>query len=151
MSNPFHILIDRLKNGSSQAIDETLNPEFLEIEEEDLRAESEVKVKGKAYLTESELILNLNAATKVMMPCSICNQMTHVDLAIENFYHAHPLDEIPSGVYSFKAPLREALLIELPKYAECNQGKCPKREDMTPYLKEKKQNKDTHFPFSDLV
>ena len=151
MDDPFQIWVDRLKQGQSQAINESLSPDFLDLEEDELQAKAPVVVKGKAYLTEAELILNIDASTRVKMPCSVCNKMTDIDLVIENFYHAHPLEEIPSGVYDFRTPLREALVIELPKYIECNEGKCPSRTELTPYLKGKnKAEEDVHFPFSNL-
>ncbi len=151
MGNPFQIWIDRLKSGQSQTINESLPPDFLDLErEEELRTETPVLVKGKAYLTDSELILHLDASTKVMMPCAVCNKMTQIELAIENFYHTHPLEEIPSGTYDFRTPLREALIIELPKYVECNKGKCPSRKEIDPYLKGKSKDDNIHFPFSNL-
>ena len=151
MDNSFQIWIDRLKSGQSQQINESYPPDFLDLaDEEDLRTEVLVLVKGRAYLTESELILNVDASTKIMMPCAVCNQMTEIELTIENFYHTHPLEEIRSGIYDFRTPLREALILELPKYVECNKGKCPSRTEINPYLKGKSKDDDIHFPFSNL-
>lgn len=151
MSNPFQIWIDRLKNGQKQLIKESISPGFLGIQEDELVFKNPVEVKGEAYLTESELILHLDASTKASMPCAICNLMTEFKLSVKDFYYAEPLNQIPSGIYSFQEPLREALLIELPKYVECNAGKCPDREKLTPFLcSEKKTEENTHFPFSNL-
>ena len=151
MSNPFQIWIDRLKNGQKQLIKESITPGFLDINEEELVFDCPVKVNGQAYLTESELILQLSASTIAKMPCAICNQMMEFHLSITNFYHAEPISDIPSGIYSFEEPLREALLIELPKYVECSNGKCPGRDKLTPFLRsETKKQENTHFPFSNL-
>jgi uncharacterized metal-binding protein YceD (DUF177 family) len=151
MDNPFQIWIDRLKTGQSQLINESFKPDFLDIREEELQLNSPVIVLGEAYVTESELILRLKASTKAHMPCAVCNQMIPVELSIKDFYHAQPLSEIPSGIYDYQTALREALLIELPGYVECNQGKCPDRKVIAPYLRsEKKVEENTHFPFSNL-
>lgn len=151
MSSPFQIWIDRLKSGQSQLINESFNPDFLDVREEELQLNSPVLVEGEAYLTESELILRLKASTNAMMPCAICNQMIRVELSVKDFYHTQPINEIPSGIYDYQPPLREALLIELPRYVECNQGKCPDRKIIAPYLRsEKKVEENTHFPFSNL-
>lgn len=151
MNDPFQIWVDRLKGGKTQKINESLDPSFLDVQEEELRLDAPVIVIGEAYLSDNELILRLTASTQVSMPCAICNQMIPVKLAVNDFYHAHPLDEIPSAIYDFRIPLREALLIELPKYVECNQGKCPERKVIAPYMRSgEKIKKDTHFPFSNL-
>lgn len=151
MNDPFQIWVDRLKGGQTQKISESLNPTFLDIQEEELKLNSPVVVMGEAYLSDDELILRLTASTQVFMPCAICNQMIPVSLSVNDFYHAQPLSEIPSAIYDFRPPLREALLIELPKYVECNQGKCPDRKLIAPYMRSGERKKeDTHFPFSNL-
>ena len=151
MSDPFVILIDRLKGGHSQKIEGAFSPSFLGTDEPDLRFTNKVIVKGEAYLTDAHLIIHLKASTKVAMPCSVCNQMIETDLKVENFYHTEPVEEIRGAKFEFSEALREALLIELPKTVECNQGKCPERDAMTPYLRsEKRSDKTTHFPFADM-
>ncbi len=151
MNSPFQVWIDRLKSGQTQLINESFTPEFLDLQEKELILDSPVIVKGEAYLTESELILHIKASTQATMPCAICNQMVHIELLIKDFYHAQPLSEIPTGIYDYQEPLREALLIELPKYVECNPGKCPERSVIAPYMRsEKKTEENTHFPFSNL-
>jgi uncharacterized metal-binding protein YceD (DUF177 family) len=142
------IWIDRLKNGKVQLINESFDPAFLDIQEEELRPHSSILATGEAYLTENELIVKLQASTDVMMPCAVCNQMIPKTLAIKDFYHAQPITEIPSAVFDFQPFLREALLLELPHYAECNQGKCPERGNLTPYLKVEQEK--NNFPFSNL-
>lgn len=151
MNSSFQIWIDRLKSGQNQLINESFAPDFLDVREEELQLNSPVIVTGVAYLTESELILRLNASTKVMMPCAICNRMIELDLSIKDCYHAQPIEKINSGIYDYRDLLRESLLIELPQYVECNQGKCPDRKIIAPYMREKqKEEPNTHFPFSTL-
>ena len=147
----FQIWIDRLKSGGTQLINESFNPDFLDIQEKELQLNAPVIVTGEAYLTENELILRVQASTKAMMPCSICNQMIQIELSVKDFYHAEPTSEIRTGIFDYQTHLREALLIELPQYVECNQGKCPERKIIAPFLRsEKKVKEETHFPFSNL-
>jgi uncharacterized metal-binding protein YceD (DUF177 family) len=151
MSNSSQILIDRLKQGQTQLIQERFSPDFLDIQEEELKNDSPISVSGEAYVSETELLLHVNASTSVSMPCAICNQFVSVPLSVHNFYHAEPLDDIPSAIFDYQPLLREALLLELPKYVECNQGKCPARATLTPYLKPEARAEETnHFPFSQL-
>lgn len=147
----FKILIDRLKGGVTQKIEETLSPSFLEINETELQFPEAVSVKGEAYVTDTHLIVHLKTKARAFMPCAICNEMTPVSLQVDNFYHTQLLEEIPSAVFDFREPLREALLIELPKYAECNLGNCPQRALLTPYLRsEVRADNTTYLPFADM-
>ncbi len=151
MSEPFQILVDRLKDGKVYKIDETFAPSFFEIDEPDLRFDSPVYVQGEAYLTDGDLILRLKAKTKAMMPCAVCNKMIEKELKVDNFYHAQPLAEIRSGIFDFRECLREDLLIELPQTIECNQGKCPDRPSLAAYIRSQgAKEKPTYFPFSDI-
>ncbi len=147
----FEILIDRLRNGVTQKIDGAFEPEFLGVEENELQFPKKIQVCGETYLAEDHLVLRLKASTHAKMPCSVCNRMIEIELKIENFYHTEPLEEIRSGVFNYNEALREALLIELPQYVECNQGKCPERASLAPYLHSKKtKDEKTHFPFADM-
>lgn len=151
MHEPFKILIDRLNKGETQKIDETLEPAFLALNEKELQFPEKVMVKGDAYLTDDHLIIRLKAKTAASMPCAICNEMIRIELNIEDFYHAQPVEEIPSAIFDFSEVLREGLLIGLPQYVECNKGKCPERATLAPYLKPKaREEKTTYFPFADM-
>lgn len=152
MSDAFILYIDRLKGEAVQKLGMLLSPEFFDIHESDLLFEDPVEVSGEAYLVEEELIIHMNASTTARMPCSICNQMLPITLSIKNFYHAEPLSSIKSGLFDLREPLREALLIELPKTVECPGG-CKERESIAPYLKknpEAPNAPEPYFPFSDL-
>lgn len=148
MDDIFKIWIDRLKANQTLHIDESFPSEFLDIQETELKMDTPVQIKGEAYTSEGELILHLSASTKGSMSCAVCNQMTEFDLKIQDFYHAVPLTEIPSACFDMREPLREALLLELPKFVECNRGKCPEREVISPYLR--KEEDKSHYPFSNL-
>lgn len=143
----FKILIDRLKGGHTHKIEEGLDPAFLGPDEPELHFKTKVIVKGEAYLTDSHLIIHLAAATKVRMPCAICNEMIETELKVDHFYHTEPIEEIPSAIFDYSEALREALLIELPRTVECNKGKCPQRPAVAPFLR---AEKNTHLPFANM-
>ena len=149
MTEDFKIYIDRLKGGQVQKIEGSFSPSFLEVDEEELQFDQPVIVKGEAYLTDDHLIIHLSAATMAEMPCSVCNKMIKTPLSVGNFYHTEPLTEIPDAIYDFGLALREALLIELPRTVECNNGKCAGRETIAPYLRGEKRT-ETYYPFSDI-
>lgn len=146
------IWIDRLKAGQTQKIKESLDPSLMQIDEAELKFDFPVEVEGEAYLSEKELICRFKAATCAMMPCAICNQLIKIDLVLGAFYHAEPIDEIPGAVFDYREALREAFLIELPRYVECNGGKCPERSAIASYMhsKPKKKEEEIYFPFSGL-
>lgn len=143
----FNILIDRLKGGQTLKIEEKADPAFLGPDEPELLFKTPVTVKGEAYLTDDHLILHVTAATKVEMPCAVCNAMISVDLKVTDYYHTEPVEEIRSAVYDFSEVLREALLIELPRTVECSGGKCPDRAKIEPFLRPQDR---TNFPFADI-
>lgn len=148
MSDSLKILIDRLRGGLTQKLDGELDPSFLGPEEPELRFGSQVHVKGEAYTTDTHLVIHLHADTKVSMPCAVCNQMIEIVLKAEHFYHTEPLEEIKGAVFDYSDALREALLIELPRTVECNQGNCPEREIITPFLRS--ETRTETFPFADM-
>ncbi len=151
MTELFKIWIDRLKGGTTQKIEENLDPSFLGPNEPELRFAFKVHVKGEAYLTNAHLIIHLKAQTKISMPCAICNEMIDTGLKVDNFYHTEPIEEISGACFDYAQVLREALLIELPKTIECNGGNCPERIAMEPYLRPKTRGKTTYFPFDHLT
>ena len=152
MQEAFKIWIDRLGEGHVQKINGSFDPAFLEIDEKELKFSAPVQAAGEAYLADRHLVIHLKAQTKATVPCAICNEMTDMELKVENFYHSEAIEEIPSAVFDFSGPLRDALLIELPHYFECCGGNCPERENLVPYLRSapKTEGKKSNFPFADL-
>jgi uncharacterized metal-binding protein YceD (DUF177 family) len=153
MSDAFIIYIARLQGDSVQKIGMILSPAFFDVNEPDLIFQDPVEVSGEVYLAEEELVLHLNASTIARMPCSICNQMPPISIALTKFYHTEPLSSMKTGLFDMRAPLREALLLELPITLECPGG-CKERQVLEPFLRkdhpEAKDAPETYFPFSDL-
>ena len=156
MHDEFKIYVDQLRNGHETIIDEQLEPDFLDIQDQDLMFNKPVKLKGKAYVAEKELILHWDVKTEALVPCKICNDLVSIDIQIEDLYFTKPLSEIKTGIFNFKDLLRETILLEVPAFTECNGGNCLHRKEMKKYLKEKptsssKEDKSEYYqPFADL-
>lgn len=137
------------KNGKVK-FSEEISPKFLELSGEDeLGCGSPVVVKGEAYVVDKSLILTISVRTEVTLPCSICNSPVQVALKLENLYHVEPISHIRDGMYRLNPFLREAILLEAPAYAECCEGNCPERGEISSYLVEEKEA-DRYHPFESL-
>ncbi len=134
MGDEFKIFVHRLKDGQKEKIEESLSPAFLEIHEEELAFKKPILLHGEAEFAEQTLVLRLGVETEATMPCAICNQDVQVKLNIPNFVHTVQLEEIKGDVYNFKEVLREAILLELPSRAECNEDNCPEREALSKFF-----------------
>lgn len=146
----FKIFIDRLKKGEVEAIAFSQEPSFLGIEEKELKFHDPIQVSGEAYLVHNELVVKLSLKTKGELPCAICNRPTPFDIEVNNFYLTEPLEEIPSHIFDYSAEAREAILLEVPFVVECNEGVCPDRKDIAPYLASPSSDEGGWKPFKDL-
>lgn len=152
MDDSFKIYIDRLNVGDEEVIEETFNPDFMEIDEKELSFPFPIHVFGKAYLTKEDLFLDFSLSTFALMPCAICNEMSKVPIKIEHFSHTENLKDIHGGIFNFKNLIREALLLELPLAIKCQGDNCPEQEYVLKYMKKNKgdEEKRSFHPFADL-
>ena len=155
MVDCFTLCLEQLREGKTLPIELSLDPHELEIGDEELTFISKIIVDGGAYLAEDHLVIQLDLQGQSQLPCSICNQPVKNSFNLKNVYITKPLLEIKGGRFSFKEDLREAILLETPSFVECNDGHCPERESIQPYLKTtssssevKKDN--TYYPFGNL-
>ncbi len=148
------VYIDRLKGGTTQKIAETLPPDFLDIKEEELIFKDPVRVRGEVYLADDYLVIQLNVETTAQLPCAICNEIISFPVVIKNANITLPLSEINSAIIDLSEKIRETILLQIPLFTECNNGKCPERENIKKFLKTEEKPSDpedvTHFPFSNL-
>lgn len=150
MIEDFKIHLPALREQEVKKIYFTASSGFLELQESELSFPFSVEIEGQTYITDQHLILRLKAKTKIGLPCAICNETVLISLEIKDFYHAELLEEVSGSDFDFAPTLREAILLEVPPKAECD-GRCSKREELTPYLKQPIDAKaDIHFPFADL-
>lgn len=152
LQNPdsFNIYVDRLYDGHIEEINEKISPELLDVKERDLSFNDTLFFKGETYIAEDDLILHLSISTYATMPCSICNEPVKVEIKELDFYQAEPLKEIKTGIYSFKELMREMILLEVPPFAECDNGNCSRRNEIKKYLKEEGKDDTLYRPFADL-
>lgn len=151
MDERFKIFFEHLRDGGTETIDITCDPAFMEVAEEALFFTKPVKIKGEAYLTDETLILHLNIATSASIMCSICNAPVEVELELTNFYHTEQVEEIKNGCFNYRDAVREAILLEVPPFAECHEGNCPDRKGLSKFLKKPTSTKnDGHQPFADI-
>jgi uncharacterized metal-binding protein YceD (DUF177 family) len=137
------------KNGKVKFSDD-LSPGFLDLKTTDeLQCGKPVQVKGEAYVVDKSLILTISVKTEVTLPCTICNSPVPVALKLENLYHVEPISHIRDGMYRLNPFLREAILLEAPAFAECREGNCPERGEISSYLVEEKEA-DRYHPFENL-
>lgn len=150
----FKIYVEQLKGGYVEKIREVFSPDFLDIHEKELAFLDPIFVEGEAYLAEGSLVLRLQILTEATLPCKICNEPLKVPLRLNDFYQTEPLENIKSGVFSMKTLLREAILLDVPTFAECNQGKCPSRTELEKFLKKspsaEKSDTTGYRPFEGL-
>lgn len=147
MDDVFKIYIDRLKTKDLEDFETKVEPSFLMINENDLIFSKQIDVKGKAYLAQNDLIIDLNAKAYYNMPCTICSNMTESFLTIEHFIKAVPISSIKGAVFDFSSILRDEILLQLPQFIECNSGNCSQRTEINQYLK---KDKEKYFPFQDI-
>lgn len=145
MTNLPKIYIDRLYNEKTEEIEEAFDPVFIDVNEKDLQFHTPVSVKGQAYLTKNHLVIYVCIETTAEVACSICNKKIEKKIAITRLYHTEDLANIRGHIYDYTNPLREAVLLEIPSYAECLEN-CPERTK----LKNSLYGGVDQLPFKDL-
>ncbi|GAB4186433.1 MAG: hypothetical protein Tsb0015_04210 [Simkaniaceae bacterium] len=154
MSDIFKIYIDRLTKERMEKIAFSSDCSFLDIHEAELQFADPIDVKGEAYLTKEHLIIHLKIHTAASLLCKICNGPACKEIILDNFYHAEPLENIKRGIYDYSVKLREAVLLEVPAFLECNNGNCPQRTELKEYFTENtmqaSKKESRHFPFKNL-
>lgn len=151
--DPFKIFVDQLREGNTRTIQEVLPPDFMEIHEKELEFFKPIKVDGEAYLADQDLVIRLEAEATAVIPCNICGKPVEVVIKLAPFYHYVPIKEVKGAIFLFDQILREAILIDTPQFAECNDGNCPQRTEIARYLKEHNENnsdEDGFRPFADI-
>ena len=137
----FIINTDRLRNSKELKVrvDLKIPSDFLEVEDSNLSFSQMVELQGEIYIVDDQLIMHFDVLATVISVCSICNGNADTEIEIKNFYHVEDLKKVKSPYFDYSSVLREEILLEAPQFAECNQGNCPDRELIKPYLVERKQ------------
>jgi len=146
MTEQLKIFTEQFRDDHREKIDVVLSPEFLDLQEKEIKTSSPVTVKGEVYVLDDLLMLSFDLSTEVEMPCSICNKIVKVPLKNKNILISIPLSELPSSIFDCSDLVREEIVMLVPQFVECKKGACPERPELKPYLKKAVQN----FPFADL-
>jgi hypothetical protein len=145
------INVDLLRHQDYFSIDEIVSPDFLNISEKELITNYPVYIKGKAYLSVDYLVINFSAKTFFQMPCRICNELILNPLQEEKGCITINLQEIKNSIYDLSEEIREALLIKLPYFVEC-EGLCAERKHIEKYLKSPpKHLEESYLPFQNIL
>lgn len=133
----FVIYLDRLRDERAETIDFQVDADEIQIAEEQLRADGQVTLKGKAYLANDHLVLDLSIKAVLLLPCKICTEMRPFPVEIEHTIITRDLDGIKGAKYNFFNDVREAIMLEIPTIFECNGGHCSQRDALQKYLSTK--------------
>ncbi len=128
------IYIHQLKDGKCEQIEERVEPTFMDLEEEELKFEAPIDLKGEAFISGENFILRLEIQTDATMMCAICNEAVSIPIKVPLLTHSEKLEAVKAGLFHMEGVLREAILLELPPKPECNSGSCPEREHLKKYF-----------------
>lgn len=140
MHEEFLINIDRLRKKGNLSLNMAVPSNFLEIEGDELQFGAQVDIQGEAYIVDDRLIFHLDLIIPAIVACTICNGDAHRTVKINNLYHIEEISELKSPIFDFSTVLRQEILLEVPKFAECRDGNCPQRETFKAYLGQKKSS-----------
>ena len=150
MNESLLIYVDRLRDGHKEKISESCSPDFLDIHEDNLACVAPVNFIGEAYLADQELILRLAVNTRISLPCKICSDDAFIDIVVRDLCIVEELCNVKHGFFDFTMPLREAILLEIPSFAECNNGHCGHREEIKQYMHHADSGEEKYHPFAEL-
>jgi uncharacterized metal-binding protein YceD (DUF177 family) len=139
------IALEQLQDGQTVAVEESLPPSFLHLEETDVVFNRPIYLKGEVSRAGDHLILRVKAQTEVLMPCSFCNEMTLVPLCTQEI-----CGESEERVFDYSGLVREEIILMVPQFAECTGGHCPNRSLLDKLRKKKTASTPHHTPFSEL-
>lgn len=132
----FVVNIDRLKKSkeSKVKIDLKVLSSALDLDDPEIAFEHPIQIKGELYIADDKLVMHFDVETIAITNCTICNGDAPSHININNFYHIEDLKDLKKPHYDFSSLIREEILIETPRYAECSGGNCPEREIIKCYL-----------------
>lgn len=133
MQEQFKIYIDRLNGGQEEEISECFSSDFMTVSDGGLVFSNDIIVNGRVYLADSHLVLHLDIATKYKTFCKICNEDILAPLDLKGLYLTEEVENIPGRIFDMEQALRDAILLEIPMYSEC-EDRCPRRAELDAYL-----------------
>lgn len=147
------IAVSQLQRGAVVPFTVEAPAALLGLEEEEVIPLETIKISGRAYLLEKDLIAHFSAETKVKMPCAICNEWVTVPLQVNEAVQTIPTSEVGFDGYDLSPLIREELVLALPQFVECNEGNCPKRKELKKSRAKSSNNQESeegYHPFAGL-
>ncbi len=145
MIDIFKINIDVLSKGKTEEIDISVPCNILDTQELDLHFRGNLDIQGEAYVVDQQLVLHVDVSAHALISCSICNGDAEVSIKLPNFYHVEDIEGIKSSFLDYHTLLRDEIVLQIPQFEECNNGKCPERRAITQYLNLKKSQGNEDF------
>ena len=143
------LFIDRLTEGRTETIQESIDPVLLAISDDEICCTEPVEVSGEAYLAEDFLVISLAIKARCGLVCRFCNESFSYPITISSRLEEVALEEIHGACFDLLPLVRELVLLELPLYPQCGGESCNNRSRIEPYLT--KKDETVHTPFKDLL
>ncbi len=150
MADELKISLSLFTEGNEVDIHAIFSSDFLDIHEKELKFLEIISIQGKARRACDHILLEINAQCTALLPCSICNEWTSCPIVLNNVQLSKEVAEIKDNTFDATEMVREAILLEVPQFAEC-QGSCPERKNMECYCNKRAEKKNPkYFPFEQL-
>ena len=138
----YRIYFERLEEGQKEEISFDIPSNFLADDKGELKFAAPLSVEGDVYLSGEYLVFNLDLHTRLVLPCTVCNGDAIIEIVLSDIHHMEELTDHRSGIFEMQPLLRELILLEVPAFAECENGHCPHRKEMEALLRERESKKD---------
>lgn len=149
MKQQLPVYIDRLREGQNEPVDEIVEPQRLELSDDEISVTKPFKVTGEVYVVEEYLVVSLTIIGQLSLICRLCNEPFVFPISIKKAQEEISLDEIKDACYDLLPLIRELVLLEIPLYPQCSGSSCGNREKIEKFLKN--PNEQLNMPFKDLL
>jgi len=148
MEQDLNIYIDRLRDGHTETFAHKVSSDSIGLDDDELSFPNAISIEAEANIAGKELVLHVSISTDVALLCTICAKPLERKLELDGLYHVVPLEEVKQAVYNYGHWIRETILLEAPRYAEC-EGNCPERRLFEKYFSDNTPSSG-QSPFSSL-
>jgi uncharacterized metal-binding protein YceD (DUF177 family) len=157
MPRELRIRIDTSSDDGETVFEEQLSSDFLDLKENDeLVAESDIKVLGKVYRASEWVMVEAYVSTTIGMPCAMCNERCSFGIDQMFWEQSVPLSSVRDGVVDLSESLREAILLEIPLFTKCGGDVCRNIDEVRTFLRSEDRAKgdegeEKNQPFLSLL
>jgi len=149
MTDELCIQIDDALCGNEIVLDERVDSSLLQLSDHDeLTAISEVLVCGKVYRADNWILVDARVSVSFSLPCAVCNEPFEYTVNLPKWVHEEVVRELSGGSWDIREPLREAILLEIPFFAQCGEGGCSNFDSVRKFIR---SEEEMQTPFKDLL